>query len=209
MTAPRQILSGATYLVTRRCAQRQFLLRPSETTNAIVAYVLAAVAARYGILVHACCVLSDHLHLVITDPRGEVPRFAQKFFGLVARALNAHLGRRESFWKGPGSYSLVRLESPEDALEKCAYTLANPVAAGLVEQGEEWPGLWSGIAGIGAGPRLVERPLVFFKQRGPMPAMASLEFVPPPGTGSAEEFRARLAARVAELEREAGDLRKE
>ena len=59
MTAPRQILAGATYLVTRRCAQRQFLLRPSKTVNEVFLYVLAVAAARFGILVHAYCVLSN------------------------------------------------------------------------------------------------------------------------------------------------------
>ena len=38
---PRQVLPGTTYLVTRRCAQRQFLLRPSAATNGVFLYVLA------------------------------------------------------------------------------------------------------------------------------------------------------------------------
>ena len=38
MTAPRQVLPGTTYLVTRRCAQRQFLLRPSKLVNEIFSY---------------------------------------------------------------------------------------------------------------------------------------------------------------------------
>ncbi len=39
MTPPRQVLPGTTYLVTRRCAQREFLLKPSERTTAIFKYV--------------------------------------------------------------------------------------------------------------------------------------------------------------------------
>jgi len=41
MTAPRQVLPGTTYLVSRRCAQRQFLLKPSRTTNEVFGFVLA------------------------------------------------------------------------------------------------------------------------------------------------------------------------
>ena len=67
MTAPRQILPGTTYLVTRRCFQRQLLLKPSASTSAIFSYVLALAAARYGVQVHAYCVLSNHFHLVVTD----------------------------------------------------------------------------------------------------------------------------------------------
>ena len=39
MTAPRQIVAGAIYLVTRRCAQREFLLKPSRTVNQVFLYV--------------------------------------------------------------------------------------------------------------------------------------------------------------------------
>jgi putative transposase len=67
MTAPRQILAGATYLVTRRCVQRQFLLRPSKTVNEVFRNVLAVATARFGFLVHAYCVLSNHYHIVVTD----------------------------------------------------------------------------------------------------------------------------------------------
>ena len=45
MTAPRQILPGAVYVITRRCTQRQFLLRPSNLTNQVFAYSLAVAAA--------------------------------------------------------------------------------------------------------------------------------------------------------------------
>jgi REP element-mobilizing transposase RayT len=67
MSAPRQVLPGAIYLVTRRCTQRQFLLRPSRIANGVFLYVLALAAERYRILVHAFCVLSNHYHLVVSD----------------------------------------------------------------------------------------------------------------------------------------------
>ena len=59
MTAPRQILLETTYLVTRRCTQRQFLLRPSKATNDVFLYLLAIAAQRFDIQVHAFCVLSN------------------------------------------------------------------------------------------------------------------------------------------------------
>lgn len=202
MTAPRQVLPGSTYLVTRRCSQRQFLLKPCETTNAVFRYVLSVAARRYGILVHAYCVMSNHFHLVVTDPKGRLPAFEQQLASLVARALNAFHGRWESFW-APGSYSAVRLETAEDVLEKAAYTLANPVAAGLVRRGQEWPGLWSGPERVGGKVEEVERPRVFFRPTGQMPESETLELVEPPGFESAEEFRKKLQERVSELEEEA------
>jgi putative transposase len=62
VTAPRQVIAGKTYLVTRRTAQRQFLLKPCELTNNTFGYILAVAAARYRVLVHAVVVLSNHYH---------------------------------------------------------------------------------------------------------------------------------------------------
>jgi hypothetical protein len=59
MTAPRQVLEGSTYLVTRRCSERRFFLRPSRETTEIFGYILAVMSERYGILLHAFCVLSN------------------------------------------------------------------------------------------------------------------------------------------------------
>jgi putative transposase len=202
MTAPRQVLPGTTYLVTRRCAQRQFLLRPSPVTNGVFLYVLAVAAWRFGVRVHAYCVLSNHFHLVVTDPEARLPAFEQYLDSLVARALNASLGRWESFW-APASYSAVALQSPNDVVDKAAYVLANPVAAGLVRRGRDWPGLWSNPRQVGRGVIEVERPAVFFRTVGGMPETIPLELTTPPGFEAPEEFQSQLTSALAAREQEA------
>jgi len=199
MTAPRQVLPNVTYLVTRRCCQRQLLLRPTTLTNSIFLYVLAVAAKRFGVEVHAFCVLSNHFHLVVTDPHARLPAFEQYLDSLVARALNASLGRWESFW-APSSYSAVTLASPSDVIDKIAYVLANPVAAGLVRRAREWPGLWSSPSQIGGAPIATARPGTFFRANGYMPEQVELELTVPGGFESPQAFRDRLAAAVAELE---------
>src|SRR5512138_37071 len=209
MTAPRQILAGISYLISRRCSERRLFLRPSALTNEIFLYALAVAAKRYGVLVHAFCVLSNHYHLVVTDPLGRLPDFQQYLDGILAKATNCSLGRWESFWD-PDSYSAVRLENDDAILEKMVYVLANPVAAGLVRYAAEWPGLWSDPSLID-GPLIVaKRPSVYFDKDGPMPAEAVLRLTPPPGFESdgtlIDELRRRLIeaedAAAAELERE-------
>jgi REP-associated tyrosine transposase len=202
MTAPRQVLPGAAYLVTRRCAQRQLLLRPSKATNELVLYLLAVAASRFGIQVHAFCVLSNHFHLVVTDPDARLPAFHQFLDALIARALNATLGRWESFW-APNSYSAVTLVSARDIVDKVAYVLANPVAAGLVRSGRLWPGLWSAPERIGAEALEVRRPKQFFDPNGCLPEQASLQLTTPPGFASSEEFLEQLAAALSEREAKA------
>ena len=198
MTAPRRIVAGTTYLVTRRTAQRQFLLKPSDLTNRTVGYILAVAAARHGIRLHAVAVLSNHIHLVLTDPNADLPRFCQYFDSLVARAMNAGLGRWDGFWSS-GSYSAVVPLNPDDVVEKTAYTLANPVQAGLVAKGREWPGLWSDPEAVGGAWRTFERPKHFFSETGFMPTLATIELSPPPGFGVAA-FRALVSSGLAAKE---------
>jgi REP element-mobilizing transposase RayT len=179
-----------------------FLLRPSPASNDLFAYILAVAAKRMGILLHAYCVLSNHHHIVLTDPDGRLPAFEQYLDSLVARAFNALHGRWDYFWTA-GSYSAVTLTTPADVLAKTAYVLANPVKAGLVRHGAEWPGLWSSPDRIGGPAIQLRRPKHFFRDDGPMPEVAELELVCPPGFESAEAFKTELVAAVNGLEDQA------
>jgi putative transposase len=202
MTAPRRIVASATVMITRRCLDRMFLLRPSKIANEVFSYILAVAANKYGILLHAYCVLSNHFHLVLTDPEGNLPKFEQYLDALVARSFNALYGRWDFFWTS-GSYSAVTLATPADILDKMAYVLANPAKAALVRTGAEWPGLWSAPERVGACPRHVRRPKHFFREDGPMPESAKLELVCPPGVESVEAFREELIAAVKLREEQA------
>ena len=93
----------------------------------------------------------------------------------------------------------MALATPEDVLEKAAYTLANPVAAGLVPSAREWPGLWSGPDRIGTAI-VAPRPNHFFDPKGQLPESATLELAAPPGYSSADEFREALCGALAEQE---------
>jgi hypothetical protein len=61
---------------------------------------------------------------VVTDPGARLPAFHQFLDALVARALNASIGRWEAFWD-PNSYSAVALASPADIIDKASYGLAD------------------------------------------------------------------------------------
>jgi len=202
VTAPRQILPRTTYLVTRRCSERRFFLRPSPITNSIFLYVLAVAARRHRVDVHACCVLSNHYHLIVTDTDARLPAFMQYLDSLVARATNASLGRWEGFWSSETSYSAVSHGATEDVVRKAAYVLANPVSAGLVRTGSEWPGLWTAPEQLGKATFVAPRPKIFFRPNGDMPDSAELVLTTPPGFSSAEEFQVLVAAALRDLEEE-------
>lgn len=195
MTQPRQILPGRSYLVTRRTAQRQFLLRPSRVTNDNVSYCLGLAAERTGVVLHAVCVMSNHWHGVVTDPDARLPEFLECFHKLLAKAQNTSLGRCENLWSSHKT-SLVLLTSEQDVLDKMAYTLANPTTAGLVKSPEEWPGVISARFGEETA---VEMPEAFFDENGDLPDTSEVHIVRPQifSSLSDAELYARLREEVA------------
>lgn len=208
MSLPREIVPGTTYLITRRTLRRHFLLRPDGAINQLLVYLLAVSAHRYGLQVHALCAMSTHLHLVVTDVHGYLPRFLQFFHRLVA--LSTKVLRR---WEGPlwdpEATSEVRLLTRAALVEKIAYTLANPVAAGLVWSAREWPGATVHVGDLGRGVLRARRPSFYLDQNSPQwPEEATLPLSLPPTVeqDDADGFRREVAA---ELERQETQARTE
>ncbi len=166
MTLPRQVVPGATIFMTRRILRRHHLLRPDPEMNRIVTYALAAGAKRYDIAVHAVTVMSTHVHMVLTDQVGNYPEFLAFFHRLVALMTKVH--RK---WEGPvwdhEQTSIVHLTTEESVIEKIAYTLANPVAAGLVRTVSEWPGVCAAAKGRSVRCLAARRPEGYLDPKNP------------------------------------------
>ena len=208
MTQPRQIVPGATYLITRRVLRRHFLLRPDADINQLLVYVLAISAARFGIQVHAFCAMSTHLHLVVTDVDAMLPRFLQFFHRIVALGTKVIRAWEGAVWDHEPP-SVVRLLTPEAVVEKTAYVLANPVAAGLVQRARDWPGAKVDVDALGRGQLHAQRPTSYLNRNNPTwPAEATLPLTLPPALAErgAEAFRREV---MAELEREEAKRRTE
>jgi hypothetical protein len=118
--------------------------------------------------------MSNHHHLVVTDPRGALPNFLRELHRLTAKATNASQGHWENLWAAEPC-NAVRLTTNEDVEDKIAYVVANPVAAGLVEQPEHWPG----VIGWGEKKVQVERPESYFREEGTCPKKLTLSFERP------------------------------
>ncbi len=169
------MIPGVTYLITRRCSERRFFLRPDPAVARIFEYLLGVFAAEYGVAIHAYVVMSNHYHLVLTDVRGRLPDFERDLNSMLARSINALRGRRESLWERR-PYSAVELIEGRDAIAKMGYTLANPVAARLVDRACEWGGATS--AGMRFGQRWqIRRPKGFFSDS--MPEVVELMLTAP------------------------------
>jgi REP element-mobilizing transposase RayT len=180
-----------------------FFLRPSAQTNQIVTYCLAVAAHVANVEVHAVCVMSNHWHLVVTDCEGRLPEFLRWAHQLIAKCINASLGRWENMWSAEDT-NVVELVDDATVLEKIAYVIANPTAAGLVNAPTKWPGLLT----TRLGQRLsAKRPDVFFRKDGEMPEEVEVRCTRPDifrGL-SAREVDLKLAELVARQVREARD----
>ena len=172
-------------------------------------YLLAEAAKRFGIMVHAMTVMSNHWHLVVTDVRGNYPAFLCHLHKLIAKCLNAHWGRWENLWASEQT-SVVELTDAAAVLDKIAYVLANPVSAGLVERVADWPGAssWAAVDGRKVKAR---RPDWYFDPDGPMPEEVSIRFeVPPAFEGMSRAAWAKLVrGEVAKREKAAARERRE
>jgi hypothetical protein len=202
MSQPRQVLPGQFYLITRRCAQRQFLLRPDDATNNAYVYCLAEAAQRFEIDVLTTTAESNHHHTPIFDRRGRYPAFIEHFHKMLARSQNALRGRWENFWAAEEP-CVTRLLDRETVIAKLVYVAANPVKDGLVERVHHWPGVNTYRNLLSGRPLRAKRPRHFFRSPGPMPEEVELHLTIPPELGPAEEVIAEVRAGVEAVEREA------
>ena len=201
MSIPREVLPGHTYMITRRCTQRQFLMRPDPETNNAFIYCLAEAAARHGIQVLFTVAMSNHHHTGIYDPAGNYPAFLEHFHKLFAKCQNALRGRWENFWASEQT-SVVRLVDSNDILDKMTYALTNPVKDGLVERAHHWPGVTSLAYLVRGAPLVASRPKHFFREDGSMPDAVTLSFAQPKELEhlTAAEFASLVTKRIRERE---------
>jgi hypothetical protein len=196
-------------MITRRCSERRFFLRPDEETNQTFLYCLALAAQRAKVNVNCFNALSNYYHAVIHDADGNYPIFLEHFHGLEARSQNAHLGRFENFWSSEPT-SVVHLVEPADILDKMVYTFTNPAAADLVNTIEEWPGANSFHASLFDEEIVITRPKHFFRSEGNLPPTVTLPISRPRGFEnlSREEWAGLLNGSVRAKEAEHRERRR-
>ncbi|HEX7838767.1 MAG TPA: hypothetical protein VF469_14925 [Kofleriaceae bacterium] len=196
---PRQVLPGQFYMITRRCTQRQFLLRPDKETNNAFTYCLIEAAQRCQVEVILPCAMSNHHHTVVYDRWGRYPEFVEHFHKMLARSQNALRGRWENFWSSE-QVCVVKLVGREAVIDKLVYTATNPVQGHLVERAHHWPGV-NGLAALLAGRAMrATRPWHFFRANGSMPESVEMRLTIPPELGPEEEVLRELRERVQSLE---------
>ena len=134
------------YFVTNRTHQQRFFMLPTKENNKAIRYWLARSKCMHGknIQIYAFIFLSNHFHILLRDPAGELPRFMNYFQGNVARAINRNIKRKGKFWEREYHDLIVdTVTSDEVFWDRYAYTALNAVKSGLVAAASQWGGVSS------------------------------------------------------------------
>jgi putative transposase len=206
MSEPREVVPGRYWLVTRRCTQRQYFLRPGKATKDIFDYCLAEAAEKFGIELIAWTAMSNHYHVVLRDVRGELPKFMHRLNVHLAKCLNVQWKRWENLWSSDPACA-THLVTLDDVFDSVVYTLANPVVADLVERAREWPGA-SSVKQMDGSPKDLKRPVGYFREDGVMPKKVKLRTTPLQAQcGSPDAWRVRVLNALATRESAAARAR--
>ena len=139
MARPLRIeLSGGLYHVTSRGDRREAIYF-SDADRIAWLGILGQVCARFNWVCHAYCQMSNHYHLVIETPEGNLAQGMRQLNGVYTQYINRTHGRVGHVFQG--RYKAVLVEKESYLLELARYVVLNPVRAGMVSEIGEWP--WS------------------------------------------------------------------
>lgn len=135
---PRLQIEGATYHVMARGNRKQCIFRSDRDRHRFLE-ILANAALRYGVLILGFSLMSNHFHLVVTTPRGNISAFMRQVDGVYTQYANWR--HKEVGHLFQGRFKAVLIDYDLHLLTALSYVFMNPVDAGLVAAPCEWP--WS------------------------------------------------------------------
>ncbi len=101
--------------------------------------MLAQVCARLNWICPAYCLMTNHYHLVIETPGGNLAQGIRQLNGVYTQLVNRAHGRVGHVFQG--RYKAMLVEKESYLLELARYVVLNPVRAGMVADVGDWP--WS------------------------------------------------------------------
>ena len=136
VTPPRYNEPGQTLFLTVEAVGRAFRFVPTQEVRQSIDFLFALLVAEYGLLVHEFLFMSNHFHMVVTDPKGRISDFLREFDSMLSRQLNALRGTTGSnFAREPG---IQVIADGEGVIDKSVYSQTNPLVAHLVEHLRKW-----------------------------------------------------------------------
>lgn len=149
---------GAFYHVTSRGNERRDIFKSRRDREKFLEY-LASATERHGARIHAYALMSNHYHLMVETPEGNLSEIMRHINGAYTNYFNTK--RRRFGHLLQGRYRAILVERDAYALELSRYLHLNPVRARMVERpGDyEWTSYRSYI-GVVEAPDWLIRELV-------------------------------------------------
>lgn len=129
---------GAFYHVTSRGNERKDVFKSQKDREKFLFYLETA-TERYGAVIHVWCQLSNHYHLLLETPAGNLSEIMHHINGAYTTYFNVK--RKRSGHLFQGRYKAILVEADEYAKELSRYIHLNPVRAGIVDRPEDYE--WS------------------------------------------------------------------
>ncbi len=126
---------GALYHVTSRGDRREDIYDADNDRESFLA-ILDNVCDTYNWVCHAYCLMSNHYHLLIETPDGNLTRGMRQLNGVYTQTFNRMNSRVGHVFQG--RYKAILVEKESYLLELSRYIVLNPVRAGMVVSVDDW-----------------------------------------------------------------------
>ena len=130
--------AGALYHLTSRGNRREDIFE-DDTDREVFLSVLDKACDTHNWVCHAYCLMSNHYHLLIETPDGNLSKGMRQLNGVYTQTHNRRHGRSGHVFQG--RYKAILVEKESYLLELSRYIVLNPVRAGMVRSARDWP--WS------------------------------------------------------------------
>jgi REP element-mobilizing transposase RayT len=117
-----------------------------DTTSRLFLIELRDSCSRYGVEVHAYCILPNHYHLLVHTPEAGLSEAMQRLSSRFTQAVNRLRDRDGPLFKG--RFRSIAVKDDAHLVQVSRYIHLNPVAAGLTAAADGW-GWSSAVAYLG------------------------------------------------------------
>jgi REP element-mobilizing transposase RayT len=139
MSRPLRIeYAGAVYHVTSRGNDKKPVFKDDADRQNFL-NTLQHVITRYNWICHAYCLMTNHYHLLIVTPDGNLSLGMRQLNGVYTQLFNKRHSRAGHLFQG--RYKAILIQKDSHLLEVCRYVVLNPVRAKMVEKPEDFA--WS------------------------------------------------------------------
>ena len=128
--------AGAYYHVTARGNERRKIFFTQRDFEKFKEYLMGG-QKKYGYILHSYVLMTNHYHLIIETPEGNLSRVMHNLNSSYTAYINTK--RKRSGHLFQGRYKAIVVDKDNYLLELSRYLHLNPVRAKMVEKPEEYP----------------------------------------------------------------------